>query len=151
MPRAHPGRVLVKRGMTILELCAVLAVIAILAAMSVPMYDVLVRRARADEARTVLHAIAHAEQRHFRDRGGYLACDSGDEIPRGGESFPSHRQCWQQLGIRLDGDVHYRYAVSLEEESFVVVAEGDLDENGLASRFTLSGRNLSLDIQDELE
>ena len=140
-----------QQGMTILELCAVLAVIAILSAMAVPMYDGLVRRAQADEARTLLHAIAHAELRHYRDRGTYLACDPGGDIPAGGGSFPNDAACWQQLGVQIDGPVRYRYAVATAGESFVATAEGDLDQDGLISRFTLHGTDLSVETRDELE
>ncbi len=140
-----------KRAFTILELCCVVAVIAIVTAMAVPLYDVLVRRARADEARTVLHAIAHAELRHYRDRGGYLECAPEGEIPDGPGAFPSDVPCWRELGVQVSGEVRYRYAVRLEDDSFVVTAEGDLDRDGLASLFTLHGRDLGLDIRDELE
>ncbi len=140
-----------QRGLTMLELCCVVAVIAIVTAMSVPMYDVLVRRARADEARTMLHAIAHAELRHYRDRGGYLACDPGGEIPVPHGRFANDEPCWRELGVQLTGEVRYRYSVALVDDSFVVTAQGDLDRDGSASRFTLHGRDLSLEIEDELE
>lgn len=140
-----------RRAFTILELCAVVAVIAVITAAAVPVYDVLVRRARADEARTVLHAIAHAELRHFRDRGGFLACAPGGEVPDGPGSFPSDEPCWRELGIQLSGDVRYRYGVTLQDGSFLVTAEGDLDRDGQTSLFTLRGQDLSVDVRDELE
>ncbi len=140
-----------RRAFTILELSCVLAVIAILSAAAVPVYDVLVRRARADEARTVLHAIAHAELRIFRDQGAYLACAPVGEVPQGPVSFPNAEPCWQALGLRLGGPVRYRYGVALREGSFLATAEGDLDGDGVHSRFTLDGRDLGLTIQDELE
>ena len=140
-----------RRGFTILELSCVLAVIAIISALCIPAYDVLVRRAKADEARTVIHAIAHAQLRHYRDHGGYLACDPQVDPAAAAGSFPNQAACWKQLGITLDGDVRYRYAVALTDDSFEVTATGDLNRDGEFSRFTLSGHDLQLTIQDELE
>ncbi len=140
-----------RRGLTILELSGVLAIIAIITAICVPVYDVIVRRARAGEAEAMLHAIAHAEQRHYRDHGAYLACDPEPELAANPGRFPSDAPCWRQLGIQLDGDVLYRYAVAMVDGTFEVTAVGDLDRDGLTSRFTLHGSDLEVEIEDGLE
>jgi prepilin-type N-terminal cleavage/methylation domain-containing protein len=141
----------VRRGFTILELSCVIAVIAFLTAASVPIYEVLVYRAQADEARTVLRAIAHAELRHYRDRSAFLACDPGGPVPQGAGTFPSEAPCWKALGFQLTGAVRYRYAVTLDGDSFMATAEGDLDKDGTPSRFTLHGRDMEIFVEDELE
>ncbi len=140
-----------RRGFTLIELCYVIAVIGLLAAITVPAYDVLLRRAHVAEARAMVHGIAHAELRHLRDRGAYVACGPAAEIPSEPVVFPEDEACWRELGIRSEGLVRYRYAVSLDDDSFLVTAEGDLDGDGRASRFSLDGRDLSLHIVDELE
>lgn len=140
-----------RRGFTILELSCVLAVIAIITAICVPVYDVMVRRAKADEARTMLHAIAHAELAHYRDHGFYLACAPDPVASPVLGSFPSHAPCWRQLGIELSGEVRYRYAVALVDDSFEVTAVGDLDGDGQSSLYTLHGRDLGIDVLDGLE
>ena len=142
---------LTRRAFTILELSAVLAVIAILAALSVPVYDVMVRRARANEAQAVTYAIAHAELRHFRDHGAFLACDPGGQVPAGAGRFPSEAACWRTLGVQLAGPSYFRYAVRLDDASFAVTAEGDLDSDGRTSRYRLEGCDLTLTAEDELE
>ena len=53
--------------------------------------------------------------------------------------------------MQVDGRVWYRYQVRLDGDSFVAVAEGDLDGDGAPSRFTLSGRDLQVAVRDELE
>ena len=47
--------------------------------------------------------------------------------------------------------MRYRYAVTVDASGFVVTAEGDLDADGVPSRFSLRGEDLSLTIVDELE
>lgn len=138
-------------GFTLLELSAVIAIISILAATGVPAYDALVRRAHADEARTMIQAIAHAELQHYRDHGSYLACAPAGPIPQGPGHFPADEACWRALGLRADGDVRYRYQAALDGTSFVVTAEGDLDRDGTTSRFTLRGATLAVETENELE
>jgi len=140
-----------RRGFTLIELCYVIAVLGLLAALTVPAYDVLLRRAHVAEARAMVHAIAHAELRHLRDRGAYLPCGTSGDVPREPVAFPEDEPCWKALGIRSEGLVRYRYAVSLEDDSYLVTAEGDLDGDGQQSRFSLDGRDLILHVVDELE
>ncbi len=140
-----------RRGYTLIELSFVLAILAALTAATVPTYELIMRRARAAEPRGVVQAIAHAELRHFRDRGGYLACEATGDLPTTPVPFPNAVPCWRELGVQMTGDVRYRYEVRLDGDSYVVTAEGDLDQDGVIARFTLSGRDLALSIEDELE
>jgi hypothetical protein len=73
-------------------------------------------------------------------------------VPRGQRApFDESAVGWQELGIRPEGSVYYRYAVTLSGASYVVQAEGDLDGNGTTSRFTLDGRTHMLTVERELE
>src|SRR5437868_475251 len=90
-----------RRGFSILELSYVLVVMAIIATISVPAYDVFFKRARTDEARSMLATIADSELRHFRDRGSYLACAASGPIPGGAGVFPNDAACWKTLGIEV--------------------------------------------------
>ncbi len=140
-----------RRGFTLIELCFVIAIMGLLVAIVVPTYEVLLRRAQAEEAPAMLQAIAHAELQHFRDQGRYLACPATGEIPRGPAPFPNGQQCWQDLGIQVGGEVRYRYGVTMDGGDFLVTAEGDLDRDGAPSRYTLRGRDRSVEIEDGLE
>lgn len=140
-----------RRGFSIIELSYVLAVMGIVVAIAVPSYDALLRRARVDEARSMLAAVAHAELRHFRDRGAYLACGAEGAVPTGPVAFPSESACWKELGIAVGGEVRYRYSVELKDGTFFANAEGDLDGDGKPSHFSWNGRLASLTVEDELE
>lgn len=140
-----------RRGFTIIELSFVLAVMGILVALTVPAYQTLVYRARSAEARTTVLAIAHAELQYRRDRHRFLPCEDDSPIPKSPVEFPNDKACWKALGIRLEGPIRYRYQVRQDGESFTVLAEGDLDADGVSSLFSLDGRDLQLSVKDEDE
>jgi len=131
----------------------VLSLIAVMATLAGPGYELLVRRARSEEARTNLLGIAHAELAYFRDHGRFIACEpSAAEAPRGRSGiFDASRPGWKELGFRPESAVRYRYQVRLEGQSFVALAQGDLDGNGKASTFSIRGDDLRVQTQDELE
>ena len=139
-----------RRGFTLLELCFVIMILSLLVAITVPTYDVLLRRTHQAEARSMLSAIAHAQLQHQRDSGAYLACPATGPIPSPTAEFPTD-PCWKKLGITIGGAVRYRYGVDLTDSSFVVTAEGDLDRDGQLSTLTLQGETLQIDIVDGLE
>lgn len=139
-----------RRAFTLIELCYVLAIIGLLTAVTVPSYDTLLRRSRAAEAPAMIHAIAHAELQHLRDRGSYVACPPAGGIADLPGPFPD-APCWRALGVRVSDEVRYRYGVEVTGGTFVVTAEGDQDGDGVLARFTLDGRTLHLEVEDELE
>jgi len=60
-----------QRGLTLVELMVVVAVMIILASLVYPMYSNLVRKARRSEARVALNSLAMAEQRYFTVNGRF--------------------------------------------------------------------------------
>lgn len=140
-----------RRGFTIIELAYVITVIGLLTAVTVPTYRYILLRAHAAEAHATLHTIAHAELRHFRDQGSYVACPPGSTpVPARPVPWPT-QPCWEQLRIEITDQVRFRYGVELTDDSFVVTAEADLDHDGTPSMYRLHGRNLHLEIEGELE
>ena len=86
-----------RTGFTIVELAYVMAVMGAVVAITVPTFDVLLRRARAGEATTFLAAIEHAELQHFRDTGVWLACPATAEGPKGAPQPFTAAGCWKAL------------------------------------------------------
>lgn len=139
-----------RRGFTLLELCFVVMIIGLLTAITVPTYDILIRRTHQTEARTMLSAIADAQLRHYRDSGSFLSCPASGEIPAPTAPFPK-AECWEALHIQPAGEVRYRYSTAPEGSHFVVTAEGDLDRDGEIATLTLQGETLELTIVDGLD
>lgn len=141
------------RGFTLLELSAVVALISVLAVVSVPTYRFLILRAYTQEARGMLEALAHAELAYHRDNGAFLAVPpSRDEPPRGtAVPFLPAPEAFHTLGVILEGTTRYRYEVVLDGDTFVAIATGDLDGDGVFSRFELRGDTLALQTEDALE
>jgi prepilin-type N-terminal cleavage/methylation domain-containing protein len=140
-------------GFTLIELALVLCAIAVLAATMSPDFRQVLLRSRSSEARASLQAIANAEMAYYRDHGAYLACAPSIATPPKGQpgSFDLNQPGWKQIGFRADGPVLYRYEVKLRDKTYDVVANGDLDGDGVLSSFTLHGDTLVVSVEQELE
>jgi prepilin-type N-terminal cleavage/methylation domain-containing protein len=143
-----------KKGFTLLELAAVLALIGTVVALGAPRYERFLLAARAAEAPAILEAIAHAEKAYFRDHGHYLACEATLEKPPPGGvvTFTATTDGWKDLAFAPDGGTRFSYTVeSTDGRSFRVVAHGDLDGDGVVSTYTYDGRTALISTLDELE
>ena len=59
------------RGFSLLELLTALAIVALLAAIALPGYGAIMRRAQRNDARLALLGIAHDEELHFQSFDSY--------------------------------------------------------------------------------
>jgi prepilin-type N-terminal cleavage/methylation domain-containing protein len=108
-----------KKGFTLVELLIVVAIIAILAAIAVPMYGKYIRKARTSEAITNLGAISLYEETFFSENDRYqTAGPSPATVPKssnpGGRlPFDTSVSGWIQLGraIPNDSKVYFQYEV----------------------------------------
>jgi len=58
-----------EKGFTLIEMLIVVVIVAILAAISVPIYVEYVKTARASDAKTTINAIWQAAQVYYQDKG----------------------------------------------------------------------------------
>lgn len=81
-----------QRGVTLLELALVLALMAILSAIALPTYQDAVRRSHRAEARSALLQAAHWMERVATARGVYpVAGEDGDALPSALRTVPGGR------------------------------------------------------------
>jgi prepilin-type N-terminal cleavage/methylation domain-containing protein len=62
-----------EKGFTLIEMLIVVVIVAILAAISVPIYVEYVKTARASDAKTTINAIWQAAQVYYQDKGEWPA------------------------------------------------------------------------------
>lgn len=143
------------RAFTLTELAAVISIIGVLSAVATPSLRDAVLRARATEARALVVAIAHAEQRALRDTGAYVAAPATPPaIPVTAVPWPGG-DAWRRLGVAPVGPVRFQYMVDVATTagatSFKVIARADLDGDGTPSTYSLDGATMQLDVVEGLE
>ena len=70
-----------QRGLTLIELMVVVAIVGILAGVAWPSYQEQVQSTRRSDAQGALMALAQALERHFTDKGTYSGAADADGIP----------------------------------------------------------------------
>lgn len=82
-----------QRGLTLVELMVVVAVMAIIAAVGYPLYSNQVQKARRADAKVALETIAQAQERYFTINGEYAGTLGSLQIStdlQGGTSNEGH-------------------------------------------------------------
>jgi type IV pilus assembly protein PilE len=101
-----------KRGMTLLELMIVVAIVGILAAVAIPAYDGYVTRSRRSDAFTALETVRAAQEMYRAENGGYAFQMSqlpGCSVGMAGENYDiSLQNASDGNGDFLDDDNLYQ-------------------------------------------
>lgn len=103
-------------GFTLIELMIVVAIVAILSAVSIPAYQSYIRRSYVSEATSSIAAIKSAEESYFTVNGCYVEADAHPStIPAGSSvawgSSPATGWGNNALGVRPDKNVRFQYQV----------------------------------------
>ena len=107
----------IDKGVTIIELIIVIAIISVLAAIAIPQYRKFQLRAKISEAKLNVRAIRNLEEAFATEHGVYIACASTPaSIPtskkRPWPALPSNIG-FSLIGFKPAGDVYFTYAVRL--------------------------------------
>ena len=145
--RAHTkarGASVAARGFTLLELTAVLTIIAILVSMAVPVYTVYLHRARGTEALLQLETISYLEEVRVLELGAPIALPPNPTRVPGLTPHPFEpHPAWADIGLRIEGPMYFQYRVDVDsDDHFTVHATGDVDGDGRPTRLWLSSRDL---------
>lgn len=101
-------------GLTLIELMIVVAIVAVLAAVSIPAYQGYVMRGYLSEATSSIPAIKSAEEAYFTINGCYIeAVGNPVAVPSGTKSAWENIAGWNQAGlnVRPDSQVRFQYRV----------------------------------------
>jgi prepilin-type N-terminal cleavage/methylation domain-containing protein len=105
-------------GFTLMELMIVVAILAIIVAIAIPVFSRWKRRAVRAEVASVLGEISLKEEAFRGEFSAYKECGSGEQwwpaLNSGGEPIKKHwgaNACWASLGLRLDPDLYCAYSI----------------------------------------
>lgn len=150
-------------GFTLTELMIVVAIIAVLAAIAIPVVRSYIMRARASEVYTVLQSIREKEEAYFAEFKRYTNTGDLDWQPYPAGSASNAAICgnshawalpansgWLQLGFDPGGPTYYTYRVTSTyaagaltgaSPEYTAEAQGDVDCDGDVVTFTVTNAN----------
>ena len=148
-----------EKGFTLIELMITVAILAILAAVAIPVYNNYVHSARAAEATTNISGIRTLQESYFAENNTYITnatatvCCANAPAGAPAKTRRAWTCCaagtdvanWSLLGFRPTGDsTYYTYSVNctvvggLCGTNVTIGGEGDLDGGGGAHTFALA-------------
>jgi len=146
------------KGFSLIELMIVVAIIALLAMVSVPTFKRFLHKCKRSEAYVNLHAIYAAEKAYWAEHGKYSDALMGEN----------------SIGWKPEGAIYYTYGFSSGTEGknyvtgslqtpasaltgskatdnqFTVVAAGDIDGDGKPDVLSIDQNNLIKIVKDDL-
>lgn len=125
------------RGFTLIELTFVVTVIGILAAIAIPNFMKFQAKSRQSEAKTLMPLIAAYEMDYKLRHGKFIACSSNPAKPH--EKWDPKIAGWGEIGFAPVGIKDYSFEVVLKDNSFIVKAVGNVDDDKTMDEWELEG------------
>jgi prepilin-type N-terminal cleavage/methylation domain-containing protein len=146
------------RGFTLLELMVVVAIIALLAMVSVPSFSRFLAKAKRAEVYMNLSALYAAQKAYWAEHGTYCDALCGE----GGVGWKPEGQLYYTYGFAhgaegknyftgsLKTPASHLSAAKADANSFVIIAAGDIDGDGVPDIMAVDQNNRIWIIQDDL-
>ena len=154
-----------KKGFSLIELMIVVAIMAFLAMIAVPNFMRFLAKAKRAEAYMNLSSIYAAEKAYFAEHGKYSSVLSGQGgigwKPEGYNGGGKNEKFYYTYGFagaegshnfsgKLDGGQEGLSRSKADGQSFIAVASGDIDGDGVADIITVDQNNNITIVQDDL-
>lgn len=161
----HRGYSMKRSGFTLIELMIVVAIIAFLAMVSVPTFTRFLAKAKRAEAYMNLSSLYAAQKAYWAENGSYTSNLSGDKSagwkPEGYSGGGSGENFYYTYGFggsegrnyftgKLNTPSSHLGQSRADQNSFVVVATGDILGNGNPDIITVDENNRITIVQDAL-
>jgi len=138
MMRKSPSQ----EGFTLIELTIVITIISVLAAIAIPNFIKFVAKAKQSEVRTMLPLIADRVLDNKLKTGKILAAPVNPPSP--GQAWKADVPGWKELGFEPRGVSLYSYEVVPKDDSFIVRATGNIDDDEQPDEWELDGKTLAI-------
>jgi len=122
-----------EKGFTLIELMIVVAIVGILAAIAIPNFIGMQKRAKTTEAKSNLGELWTLQEAYRAENDTYV-------LPSGSlaEGTYDGTVGWAELGFYPKGTTRYGYSVTAAGgTSFTAQATGDIDNDGLNDTWTI--------------
>lgn len=107
-------------GFTLMELIVVIALLGILAAIAIPVYNNYTIKAKLTEAHANIAALKLAEEEYYLQNNTYFYGNTTNDVETASEGY------WEVVG--RDGTVNFAYSVSGDGTSYSITATGTTGE-----------------------